>query len=191
MDELKSIVAENINSLRTSSGLTQTELGEKLNYSDKTISKWERGEALPDAYVLKKLSEIFNVSVDYILSEHTEKEIKIKKPNKITKTLILTVVTVGICTLSLLIFALLMFFCNIKFWMIFAYTVPVLFLVALILNSVWKLDKINIFYISALLWSVLLAIYLTFLQHNLWLIFVLGIPSQVIIILSFLINRKK
>ena len=63
LSELKLISASNIIKLRTGAGLTQAELGEKLNYSDKTISKWERGEAIPDAYVLTQMAEIFGVTV--------------------------------------------------------------------------------------------------------------------------------
>ena len=70
LSELKLVAASNIISLRTKAGLTQAELGAKLNYSDKSISKWERGEAIPDAYVLSEMAEIFGVTVDYILSSH-------------------------------------------------------------------------------------------------------------------------
>ena len=70
MDELKLIFASNLIRLRTAAGMTQAELGEQLNYSDKSISKWERGEAIPDAAVLKRMSEIFGVTVDYLLNEH-------------------------------------------------------------------------------------------------------------------------
>ena len=81
LGELKLISASNIINLRTSAGMTQAELGAKLNYSDKTISKWERGEAIPDAYVLKQMAQLFNVSVDYLLSSHD----KWKSPEQIEK----------------------------------------------------------------------------------------------------------
>ena len=68
--------------------MTQLELGEALSYSDKAVSKWERGEAIPDAYVLKKLSAIFNVSVDYLLSEHDEKELKAVAPHRYDRRVI-------------------------------------------------------------------------------------------------------
>ena len=77
-NNFKSVVAQNIYYLRTQNHMTQFELGEKLNYSDKAISKWERGDSIPDAYVLKKMSELFGVTVDYILSEHTEQERKLE-----------------------------------------------------------------------------------------------------------------
>ena len=51
-EQLKQTVANNIAQLRKSKGLTQLELAERLNYSDKAVSKWERGEGLPDVLVL-------------------------------------------------------------------------------------------------------------------------------------------
>ena len=72
LSELKLITASNIIALRTQAGLTQAELGAKLNYSDKTISKWERGDAIPDAFVLTELAEIFNITAPTV-SYHMNK----------------------------------------------------------------------------------------------------------------------
>ena len=69
---MKLISASNIIKLRTEAGLTQAELGEKLNYSDKTISKWERGEAIPDAYVLTQMAEIFGAESNEMMVLMTE-----------------------------------------------------------------------------------------------------------------------
>ena len=77
MTPSRDIIAENIASLRRSAKLTQAELAEKLNYSDKAISKWERGDSIPDVLVLYELAELFSVTVDYFLHSHTEEE---KKP---------------------------------------------------------------------------------------------------------------
>ena len=74
MEDLKQIVAANIIALRTNLELTQAELGEKLNYSDKSISKWERGEAIPDVRVLKEMAQIFGVTVDYLINDHNGEE---------------------------------------------------------------------------------------------------------------------
>lgn len=54
--------------LRKNKGLTQHELADRLNVSYQTISKWERGESLPDAFMLIDLSNIFQTTVDYILT---------------------------------------------------------------------------------------------------------------------------
>ena len=64
--DTKSIIANNIIELRKSKKWTQIELAEKLNYSDKAISKWERAESLPDVTVLQQIAALFSVSVDYL-----------------------------------------------------------------------------------------------------------------------------
>ena len=74
MQELKFIIAKNIQALRQEKGMTQVELAEKLNYSDKSVSKWERGESLPDITVLKGIADLFEVSLDYLTEdEHRQK----------------------------------------------------------------------------------------------------------------------
>ena len=67
LNELKLISASNIISLRTAAGLTQAELGAKLNYSDKSVSKWERGEALPDTDNLITIAKLFKTSLDWLI----------------------------------------------------------------------------------------------------------------------------
>ena len=69
MEDFKPIIAKNITALRQSKKMTQIELAEKLNYSDKAISKWERGESIPDIGVLKTIADLFGVSLDYLLEE--------------------------------------------------------------------------------------------------------------------------
>jgi transcriptional regulator with XRE-family HTH domain len=59
---------ERIKKLRKEKGLTQLKLANQLNITDKAVSKWEVGEGNPDISILPKLSEIFGVSVDYILT---------------------------------------------------------------------------------------------------------------------------
>ena len=61
MQDIKPIIAKNITILRQNAKMTQSELAEKLNYSDKAISKWERGESIPDITVLKALADLFGV----------------------------------------------------------------------------------------------------------------------------------
>ena len=107
LSELKLVTASNIIKLRTGRGLTQAELGAMLNYSDKTISKWERGEAIPDAYVLTQIAEIFGVTVDSLLSTEThwqppEEE---KKPElSYSIDVIIAIAVIGVWTLALTAF---------------------------------------------------------------------------------------
>jgi len=108
MDELKLIFASNLIRLRTAAGMTQAELGEQLNYSDKSISKWERGEAIPDAAVLKRMSEIFGVTVDYLLNEHDAWQPG-PEPAACDRShhAIILVALMGIVTLAVLVFVVL------------------------------------------------------------------------------------
>lgn len=194
MDDFKKIVAENIIKLRQASEMTQAQLGEKLSYSDKSISKWERGDALPDAYVLKKIAETFNVTVDYILTEHSpdEKQLKFLRPRTYSRSVISTIAFIGVWTLALFAFVV-TWLCSMPTWLIFVYTVPISLIVLLVLNSLWGVGKLNMFIISGIVWGILTSVYLTFYELNWWPLFILGVPAQIIIILSFYIkkNRKK
>lgn len=191
MDNFKKIVAENIIRLRTSKGMTQAELGEMLSYSDKSISKWERADALPDAYVLKKIADVFDVTVDYLLNEHSpDEKIVVEKPRTYSRTVISVITVIGIWTLALFAFVI-TWLCSMPTPLIFAYTVPVSLIVLLVLNSVWGIGKLNMFIISGIVWGLITCVYLTFYQSNWWQLFIIGFPAQIIIILSFFIKKKR
>jgi len=184
MDDLKDIISKNIIYLRMNNKMTQLELGEALSYSDKAVSKWERGEAVPDVYVLKKVSAIFNVSVDYLLCEHDEKDLKAVAPHRFDRRIISLISFLGTWTLALIIFAMLWFFGSLQ-WIVFIYALPVSIIVMIVLTSIWGKKKTNAYYISLLVWSIFAAIYLSFVKYNLWLLFIIGIPAQIIILLVY------
>jgi len=187
MNDLKDIVSKNMIYLRTNNKMTQLELGEALSYSDKAVSKWERGEAVPDAYVLKKLSAIFNVPVDYLLCEHSEKELKAIKPHQVDRRVISLISFLGTWTIAIIIFAVFWFLGSIE-WLVFVYALPVSLVVMIVFTSIWGKEKTNICYCSLLIWSIISAVYLTFLQYNWWILFVIGLPLQIILLLSFRIR---
>ena len=192
--DLKDIVSKNIIYLRTNNKMTQLELGDALSYSDKAVSKWERGEAVPDAYVLKKLSALFDVSVDYLLSEHDEKELKTLKSHGFNRRNISLISFFAIWTLAVAIYAVLWFFVDSPKWLVFVYALPISLVNMIVLTAIWGKAKYNLFNISFLVWSILAAIYFTFLQflhYNWWLLFCVGIPAQIVVFLSFRIKNKK
>ena len=161
-----------------------------LSYSDKSVSKWERAEAVPDAYVLKHMSEIFGVSVDYLLSSHDE-----WKPPKETKAergyrsrVITAIALAGTWTLALLIY-IIGWLMEYNWWMLFVYAVPVSLITLLVLNSVWESGKNNRHIIYAIVASVFAAIYLTFMDYNPWQILLLIIPAELIVFLSFRVKK--
>lgn len=196
MDNLKKTVAKNIITLRTASHMTQYELGEKINYSDKAISRWERAEAVPDAYVLLKLSNIFNVSVDYLLATHNENELPLKTQQKTDKNsydygTITLISFIGVWSIALFVFIIFSLFDRLE-WIVFVYTLPVSIIVLLVFNSIWGKPRNNFYIISAFNWSVIAAVYLSFLaflKYNWWLLFFLGFPAQIITYLCFKIKK--
>ena len=189
MGDLKDIVSKNMIYLRTNNEMTQLELGEALSYSDKAVSKWERGEAVPDAYVLKKLSAIFNVSVDYLLCEHSKEELKTVKPHQVDHRIVSLISFLGTWTLAIITFAVFWFLGSPE-WLVFVYALPVSLILMIVLTALWGKKKKNIYYISLLFWSIIAAIYFTFFEYNLWLLFLIGIPAQIIVLLSFRIRIR-
>lgn len=95
MEDLKDVVAKNLTELRQRAHFTQLELAEKINYTDKAVSKWERGEALPDLRVLVKIAEIYNVTIDDLVTPHVGKRIK-PKMNITTKRILISLLTTGL-----------------------------------------------------------------------------------------------
>ncbi|MBQ3265534.1 MAG: helix-turn-helix transcriptional regulator [Ruminococcus sp.] len=191
MDDFKKVVAENIIKLRTSMNLTQAQLGEKLNYSDKSISKWERGESVPDVLVLKNLADMAGVTVDYIITPHDADEAPQvqQKTHRYSRRFITLTVLAGIWTLAVLVFVVL-WLAGIFNWLVFIYAVPVSLITLLVLNSVWGDRTWNLYIISGLVWGIICSLYLTAIQQNWWQLFLLGIPAQIIIIFAFSIKKK-
>lgn len=191
MHDFKLTVAQNITNLRTAKGITQAELGERLNYSDKSVSKWERGASLPDAYVLKQMSEIFGVTVDYLLTKHDDAApLPIDAIHKYSRKVIVLITFFSIWAAALLLFVI-FWTLSVILWQIFALALPVSILVVMILNAIWGKKLGNFLLISFLIWSVILAIFLCFLPLCLWQIFLLGVPAQIIVILAFNIKKRR
>ena len=194
LEELKLITASNLINLRTDAGLTQAELGAMLNYSDKTISKWERAEAIPDAFVLKQLGEIFHVTVDNLLTSHDEwKPIPTEEPEteqvSYSTDRIIEISIIGVWTLALTAFVAL-WLADIIIWQIFVVALPVSILVYLILICVFHRRRYLQHVIAAFVLSLFVAGYLLFYpKYNPWQLFLIAVPAEVIVYLSC--NLKK
>ncbi len=193
MDERKATIASNLIRLRLALGMTQAEVGEKLNYSDKAISKWERGDVTTDVFVLMQIADVFGVDVDYLLKQHNEIEpvIYTRPDSGSYTTKMITLVTIlGIWTVALFVFVIL-WICGMVVWQVFVYAVPVSLITLLVLNSVWNNGKNNRFIIAALVLSIIATVYLTFLSRNLWQLFILAIPSLLLVFLGAHIGKKR
>ena len=195
LTDMKIVIAKNIAELRKKQGMTQLDLAEKLNYSDKAVSKWERGESLPDITVIKNIADLFGVTVDYLINEAHElpeaepepvevvpsrKRISFRTSAAVTGMSLLLVWLIATC----LFFALWYGLSDSRIACLpFVYALPITALVWLVLNSIWFNRRRNYLIISLLMWLSLTALWFTLLPiQNLWLIFLLGIPGEAIIL---------
>lgn len=199
MEDIKNIVAKNITELRLLNNMTQMELAEKLNYSDKTISKWERAESSPDISVLVEIANLFGVSLDYLVRaenniEETVKENK-QKETKYNRKVISYISESVAWFIAIFAFIITSSITNEATfqWLYFVYALPIVLIVKLVFNSIWFNPRNNYFIISALMWSILAAIHITFLYFkiNVALIYLLGIAGQIVVILWSFIKKPK
>ena len=199
MNDIKEIFAKNLADLRQSAGLTQVELGERLNYSDKTVSKWERGESMPDAGMLKQIGDVFGVSVDYLLQEdhdapETERDSNRLVPDEYQKHRnIRLIVQAGVWLLAAVIVVLCWIVTRKVYWLIFIWFLPVSFLLEIIFTALWSRYKgrNQYIFISLFILSILTAIYLSFLQYNWWMLFLLMIPVEILLFFIFKLYFSK
>ena len=190
MDENKSIVAKNIIFCRKSACLTQAELAEKLNYSDKAVSKWERAEAIPDVFVLKQIADLFNVTVDYLISDHNHEDVTIPikrfdlKKRRGLLVLISSSLALFVATLVYTILILLPI--NIpKTWLVFIWALPLVAIINVVFSCIWKSKIKATIFISLLIWSTFIAVCLTVPYYKIWLLLLIAVPLQLLVILWF------
>lgn len=193
MEEGKLVLASNIIKQRTKANMTQAELGERLNYSDKTISKWERAESLPDVLALKQMAELFNVSVDDMLCSHDKWDAPPESASEensaaYSRSAIILVAITGIWTIAALVFVI-FWALGTLLWSIFAFAVPTSLITLLVLNSIWYRGKYNLVIVSALVFSLITMIYIALSQYRPWQVFLVAIPAQIVVLLSFRIKK--
>lgn len=201
MKDLRETVARNISELRQSASMTQAMLAQRLNYSDKAVSKWERGESFPDIFMLKSIADLFGVSVDYLFTEdHTESlrrsaaENRLVRRNRIIISFLANMLIWLIATVAFVIMQLVHPNAPLPDWMVFFYALPLSSVVTLVFNSIWGRPKLNFLIITFMSWFILLAFYMTYLTVfglNIWIIFIVGIPVQIIVSLWSGINYPK
>lgn len=194
MEEIKQIVAKNIAELRIDGKMTQLELAERLNYSDKAVSKWERGESIPDVITLKAIADIFGVTVDYIISEHKENEKPVVTRHTRNNHIMITLISVAAVWLLGTCAYTFGWIFDAYLWMAFVVCLPISAIVLLVFNSIWGRGIWNLYIISMLVWSILLSVFLgvtVYTEYNIWIIFIIGIPAQILISLCFGIKTGK
>ena len=206
-EKLKNQLGANIVMYRKRSGLTQAKLAERLNYSDKAVSKWERGESMPDVLTLVQLAELFDVKVDDLIRDPEEipentggpiehvMEAAVEKTlkRKANKRVILSLSSLLVWFVALLVFVVVSSLDIPRSWIAFLYAIPADAIVQLSLRSAWGDFRWNKTLISILMWGGLMSLYASlklFVHVDIWKLFLLGIPGQLAVLLWFRMYRK-
>ena len=193
MDNINLTVAKNLSDLRKQNKLTQLEVAEKLNYSDKSVSKWERGEGLPDLYIIKCIADLFGVTVDDMIGEK-----KIKRPILHRNKIIITALSVGIVwfVATVLFFVFSISIPSFPSWHFYIYALPISSIVATVFACLWWNKFFKFLSVSAIIWSVVSCIYIiiTYFTHgvqSLNLIFAVAGVFEILTLFWFLMKRAK
>lgn len=196
-DKIKENIANNLVVLRRRFQITQLELATILNYSDKSISKWERAEGVPDIYVIYEICNFFHIKVDQFItlkltdSSKVIKRIKQQKFNRIDffRTIIITSL---IWVLAILTYLLISLFSEKSFPIIFIYALPVTSLALYIFYQARKLYWYAFGTLSAFLWTLLLSFALaTSFFDKSYLFFIIGAPLQILIFAIYAFHFTK
>ena len=192
MENLNEIIGKKLLYLRKRNKLTQAELAEKLSYSDKAISKWEKGESLPSVEVFYKISKLYGVSLDYIIGDEVVTPQPIKNDDKKRIYVSITnLAVVGVWFVALLLFVIFDIFTHTSQWMLFGWAVPTTCVVAIIFDCIWHKRKGLFLLLSVLVWSLLICFALQFLSINIWKILFIGIPLQIAILIMSRMWKKQ
>ena len=188
-EEIKKNFSENLISLRKTNNLTQLQLADKLNYSDKAVSKWEVGSVLPDIETLCRISEYFGITVNDLIYKKKEKFSQRFFKNH----LFITLLSFGLVWFlaSILYFILEEGTDIIRPWLTYIVASPISFVVLVVFTSLWFKKIWLILSISGLFWSLLTAVYLCIFRFDLWFIFIIGVVGQVLITLWGLYPTQK
>ncbi|MBR1868290.1 MAG: helix-turn-helix transcriptional regulator [Clostridia bacterium] len=201
MEDLKIIFAQNLIALRKRDKLTQAELAEKINYSDKAVSKWERGESIPDVAVLKSIGDHFGVTIDFLITQRNDSEAikeqsayarSVKKKNKVLISIIPTIAILLVATIA--------FVCVYPVapdWKTaiycFVFPLPLCAMLEFIFSAIWGKKVITFIFVSLFLWLLILDVFfiIGFTLQYYPLIFIVGLPTEIVVAMSFGIIKLK
>lgn len=191
MNDIKQTIANNMTGYRKKAGLTQQQLADKLNYSDKAVSKWERAEAIPDVLVLKQLADIYGIKVDdFFAEEIAAKPVGDHGKIRTARHWLVTLLSVGLVWLVATIVTVV--------WLLVDSSVPVAkyaylsalpasLIVTVVFSCLWGRIWQTALSVSALIWSLCVVLDVFMLLPNSWLVYFIGAALQVLVILWFVL----
>ncbi|MBQ9729015.1 MAG: helix-turn-helix transcriptional regulator [Clostridia bacterium] len=184
---INQIIARNLASYRKAAGLTQAELAEKINYSDKSVSKWESANGVPDIYILMQLAELYGVTVNDLIGEAKESEIVQRKSGGVRSLIMLLASGIVWLVATCLFVTLQLLGVGTAHWLVFLYAAVVNAILFLVFACIWKYKTLNFISVTVLIWGSLTCLFLTSRliliragndYGALWTMFLMGIPLQ-------------
>lgn len=185
MENIREIISHNITTLRKHNNMTQIDLSKKVNYSDKAISRWEKGEVLPDIETLQQLSNIFGVSLTYMFEQHDDLPQNSEKKSFRNELALHLLACCALWVVLAILFVYIEVIYDYIFWHAFVWGVPFTLAYTLRFYRKWSNKKAKLIIKTALTWTLLVAIFLQFIKYNVWLIFIVGVPIQLYAIVEY------
>ena len=188
-NRIRTVLAEKLTAYRKRAGMTQAELAEKLNYSDKSISKWERGDGMPDLLVLCRLADFYDVPLDAFLREGP---LARSQAEQKSRRIIITLISIG---LVFFVAAIGFFVCYLLKvpvrWLAFVYAVPVSMILLVVFSHKWSTLLWQALSVSGLVWTLCAAVYISFVAiggiQKVAMLFMVAAVFQVLIILWYVL----
>lgn len=186
-EKLRSLIAENIAYYRKQNGDTQADLAEKLNYSDKSVSKWERGDGTPDVFILAKIASLYDITVQDLLREK-------KVPKSRSRHILIHLLSVGLVWLVMTVL-----FCISKIfhvlpehaWMLFIYGIPITGIVSVVFSGLWWNRLLLTLSCSLIIWGLGLSMVLSLQVESVTLLLLICAVVQVLLTLLFVLLHLK
>lgn len=173
--------------------MTQQDFAQIFNYSDKAVSRWERGDSLPDIDVLTRICEYYGVEFSWLISDN-ETVVKSKAKQQVSTWYRIAAVllyVVSVFTLATVIFVYFNIVSNLIVFQAFVWAVPLSFFIVTWCCRKWWSKGLEFSFASATLWTLIASFYIQFWSVNIWVIFLLGIPLQLVLVLTFLMSINK
>ena len=194
------VTGETIRALREKKGYTQRQLGELIMVSDKAVSKWERGDSLPDVVMLKTIADLYGMRVDDLLTAGGVAAARAEAAGTgggkqhdaylMPKVLIAAMWVTMVWVVAVVVFLYSQFSIGKMYWMAFVWAVPVSFAVAFLFSRHWKGEAVlQCVFASLFVWSLITAFYFQYLEYNIWAVFFVGVPVQIALILGAKLRR--
>ncbi len=191
MKDVKSAISRNLAALRREKGVTQAELAERFNYSDKAISRWEHGDTLPDINVLCELCEFYGITLNDLISEECRVSEKKQRSRDSMGYRIWLCIMCGsvVWLIATIIFVYTLTIREQVFWTVFVFAIPVSCL-AVTLTGRNNFNGLVMFILqSVIMWTTLASVYFHWLVYNFWLVFLVGIPLELILFLRYKLKQ--